>query len=149
MNLIPGALSASQGLQAEQLRMEVISQNVANARTTRTTAGGPYQRQAVRFSEALGEALSPSPTGSAGASDSVSSALSRAEIVPDNRPPIRVHQPGHPDADAEGYVSYPAINVHEEMADLISASRTYEANLAVIRNGRALAQQALSIGRRS
>jgi len=144
VNLIPGALSASQGLQAEQLRMEVISQNVANARTTRTNAGGPYQRQAVRFSEALGEALSPSPTSSAG----VSGALGRAEIVSDNRPPVRVHQPGHPDADAEGYVSYPAINVHEEMADLISAGRSYEANLAVIRNGRALALQALSIGRR-
>lgn len=144
MNLIPGAVSASHGLQAEQLRMEVISQNVANARTTRTAAGGPYQRQAVRFSEALGEALSGPPMGSP-----VSGVLTTAEIVTDDRPPVRVHQPGHPDADSEGFVSYPAINVHEEMADLISASRTYEANLAVIRNGRALAQQALSIGRRS
>lgn len=144
MNLIPGAVSASQGLQAEQLRMEVISQNVANARTTRTSAGGPYQRQAVRFSEALGEALSGPSAGAP-----PNSVLTRATIIPDERPPVRVHQPGHPDADSEGYVAYPAINVHEEMADLISASRTYEANLAVIRNGRALAQQALSIGRRA
>ena len=60
-----------------------------------------------------------------------------------------IRRPRHPDADGEGFVSYPAISVHEEMADLVSASRTYEANLAVIRNGRALAQQALSIGRRA
>jgi flagellar basal-body rod protein FlgC len=144
MNLIPGATSATQGLQAEQLRMEVISQNIANARTTRTSSGGPYQRQAVRFSEALGEALSGVDT-----TRGDRNAMPRLEILPDTRPPVRVHQPGHPDADGEGFVSYPAISVHEEMADLVSASRTYEANLAVIRNGRALAQQALSIGRRA
>jgi len=144
MNLVPGITSANQGLQAEQLRMEVISQNIANARTTKTAAGGPYQRQSVRFLDALGEALQgASSEGRPGGLQT------RTEIVKDSQPPVRVHQPGHPDADEDGYVSYPAINIHEEMADLISASRTYEANLAVIRNGRALAQQALSIGRRS
>lgn len=140
MNLIPGAGSASQGLRAEQVRLEVISQNIANARTTKTADGGPYQRQSVRFKAALGEAM-----------DAQASAGRKAptlEIVRDARPPVRVHQPGHPDADGEGFVAYPAINVHEEMADLISANRSYEANIAVIRNGRALAQQALSIGRR-
>jgi flagellar basal-body rod protein FlgC len=70
------------------------------------------------------------------------------EIVRDPRPAVRVYQPGHPDSDKEGFVAYPAINVHEEMADLISANRSYEANIAVMRNGRALAQQALSIGKR-
>lgn len=140
MNLIPGAGSASQGLRAEQVRLEIISQNIANARTTKTADGGPYQRQSVRFKAALGEAM-----------DAQASAGRKAptlEIVRDARPPVRVHQPGHPDADGEGFVAYPAINVHEEMADLISANRSYEANIAVIRNGRALAQQALSIGRR-
>ena len=151
MNLVPGITSANQGLQAEQLRMEVISQNIANARTTHTASGGAYQRQAVRFSEALGEALQGQSGGLRGFGPDRpgSGSMPRVDIIPDDRPPVRVHQPGHPDADEEGYVSYPAINVHEEMADLISASRTYEANLAVIRNGRALAQQALSIGRRS
>lgn len=140
MNLIPGAGSASQGLRAEQVRLEVISQNIANARTTKTADGGPYQRQSVRFKAALGEAMDAQASG-----DRKSPTL---EIVRDVRPPVRVHQPGHPDADGEGFVAYPAINVHEEMADLISANRSYEANIAVIRNGRALAQQALSIGRR-
>lgn len=141
--LIPGATSASHGLQAEQIRLEVISQNIANARTTKVAGGGSYQRQAVRFDAALGEALS-GPDRNRG----VDKGLPKVDIIRDVRPPVRVYQPGHPDADGEGFVAYPAINVHEEMADLMSASRTYEANLAVIRNGRALAQQALAIGKR-
>ena len=139
MNLIPGAETSSAGLRAEQLRLEVVGQNIANARTTHTEKGGPYQRQLVRFSSALGEAL--------GASDHGSQAPARADLVSDPAPPVRVYQPGHPDADNQGFVAYPAINVHEEMADMIAASRAYEANLAVIKNGRALAQQALAIGR--
>jgi flagellar basal-body rod protein FlgC len=140
VNLIPGAHSASQGLRAEQVRLEVISQNIANARTTKTAEGGPYQRQAVRFKAALGDAMA--------AQGGAAKNPPTLEIVRDPRAAVRVYQPGHPDADKEGFVAYPAINVHEEMADLISANRSYEANIAVMRNGRALAQQALSIGKR-
>jgi flagellar basal-body rod protein FlgC len=141
MNLIPGANSASQGLRAEQVRLEIISQNIANARTTKTADGGPYQRQSVRFKAALGDAMAAQSSSSAKNEPTL-------EIVRDPRPAVRVYQPGHPDSDKEGFVAYPAINIHEEMADLISANRSYEANIAVMRNGRALAQQALSIGKR-
>lgn len=136
--MIPGAGSAGTALMAEQVRLEVISQNIANARTTRTAAGGPYQRQQVRFLEAMRQA----EVSGGGA------VAPRWEIVRDPRPPVLVLQEGHPDADANGMVAFPAVNIHEEMADLMLASRAYEANLAVIRNGRALAQQALTIGKR-
>jgi flagellar basal-body rod protein FlgC len=140
-NLIPGGRLAGLALTAEQARIEVIGQNIANARTTRTASGGPYQRQQVRFSEAIRVAQS-------GPGQAASVASPAWQVVQDPRPPVMVHQEGHPDADASGMVAYPAINIHEEMADLMLANRAYEANLAVIRNGRALAQQALSIGRR-
>lgn len=125
-------------LTAEQARIEVIGQNIANARTTRTASGGPYQRQQVKFLDAI-RAVHGYPR---------SSMSPVWQVVQDPRPPVMVHQEGHPDADATGMVAYPAINIHEEMADLMIANRAYEANLSVIRNGRALAQQALSIGRR-
>ena len=119
--------------------MEVISQNIANANTTRGVDGQPYARAQVVFEAVLGEA------SAVGAS---SSTVRVARIEQDTRPARQVHNPGHPEADANGMVSLPNINIHEEMADLMIANRAYEANLSVIRNGRALAQQALSIGRR-
>lgn len=136
-SLIPGAAASGGALAAEQMRLDVISQNIANARTTRTAGGGPYQRQSVRFLDAFRRAGGPGQLVGP-----------RWEIVRDPRPPVMVHQPGHPDADASGMVPYPAIQLHEEMADYLVSSRAYEANLAVIRHGRALAQQALAIGRR-
>lgn len=75
-------------------------------------------------------------------------AVKVARIVSDSRPPISVYDPGHPDAGPDGMVLMPAINIHEEMADLIAASRTYEANLAVVKNARHMALQTLSIGKR-
>lgn len=137
-SLIPGARLAGMALTAEQARIEVIGQNIANARTTRTAAGGPYQRQQVKFLDAIRVAQGVQRPSTDPA----------WQVVQDPRPPLMVHQEGHPDADPSGMVAYPAINIHEEMADLMIANRAYEANLSVIRNGRALAQQALSIGRR-
>ena len=74
-------------------------------------------------------------------------ALRVARIEKDNRPPVQIYDPGNPDADTNGMVSTPNINIHEEMADLISASRSFEANLAVVKNARAMALQTLSIGK--
>jgi flagellar basal-body rod protein FlgC len=73
--------------------------------------------------------------------------LKVARIVSDPRPPVQVYDPGNPDADDQGMVSMPNVNIHEEMADLISASRTFEANLAVVKNARSMAMQTLSIGK--
>lgn len=139
--LLPGITSSTAALEAERTRLDVIAQNIANANTTRGPNGKPYQRQVVVFENALQQALN-------GASGSQVPTLRVASIQKDSRPPQLVYQPGHPDADANGMVALPNINIHEEMADLIVASRSFEANLAVIKNSRSLALQALSIGKR-
>jgi len=141
MNLLPGLASTSSALQAERVRLEVISQNIANANTTRTPEGGPYQRQVVKFETLLVDKI-------ASGSDSAIQQVKAALIDKDTRPPRMVHQPGHPDADVNGMVAYPNVNIHEEMADMIAASRAFEANLAVIRNARTMTLQSLSIGKR-
>ena len=119
----------------------MISQNIANANTTKTADGTPYQRQVVKFETLLQERIgSGSETGP--------QLVKAAHIVKDGKPPNSVYQPGHPDADAGGIVLYPNVNIHEEMADMIAATRAFEANLAVIKNARVLTLQTLSIGRR-
>lgn len=118
--------------------MEVISQNIANANTTSTEKGGPYQRQVVRFETIMANQFDPL---------NAKAEIRVAGIETDNRPFKFMHQPGHPDADAEGMVKYPNVNVHEEMADLIASSRAMEANLSIIRTARQMAMQTLAIGK--
>ena len=138
INILPGADSAASALQAEKVRMEVISQNIANANTTSTDKGGPYQRQVVRFETIMANQFDP---------QSAKAEVRVAGIETDNRPFKVMHQPGHPDADADGMVKYPNVNVHEEMADLIASSRAMEANLSIIRTARQMAMQTLAIGK--
>jgi len=120
--------------------MDVISQNIANANTSHGLDGKPYQRQQVVFETVLEQQQSGAPGGAP-------QTIRVARISPDDRPPRLLYQPGHPDADAQGMVAEPDINIHEEMADLITSSRTFEANLAVIKNARQMALQTLSIGK--
>ena len=143
INTHTGIDSTSSALAAERVRMEVITQNIANANTTRGLDGKPYQRQVVVFEQALQNAQGAF-SGIGGNPQTVEV----ARIDKDNRPPRIVYNPGHPDADADGMVALPNINIHEEMADLIAASRAFEANLAVVKNARSMAQQTLSIGKR-
>ena len=138
INILPGVDSAASALQAEKVRMEVISQNIANANTTRTSKGGPYQRQIVRFETIMANQFDPY---------SAKAEVRVAGIETDNRPFKIMHQPGHPDADADGMVRYPNVDVHEEMADLIASSRAMEANLSIIRTARQMAMQTLAIGK--
>ncbi len=142
INLLPGANSTSAALTAERTRLEVIAQNIANANTTRGLDGKPYQRQQVCFATALSSALDKLSAGEPGSGPEV------AEVRSDPRPGRMVYAPGHPHSNADGMVEMPNVNLHEEMADLVVASRTYEANLAVIKNSRLLAAQTLSIGKR-
>ena len=135
---LTGIDSSASALAAERVRMEVITQNIANANTTRGFDGKPYQRQQVVFEQVLQNAV-----GSSGPQK-----VEIARIEKDERPPRLIFNPGHPDADADGMVAMPNINIHEEMADLIAASRAFEANLAVVKNARAMALQTLSIGKR-
>lgn len=137
VDLLPGIQSSVAALAAEHTRLDVIAENIANANTTRGPDGKPYQRQVVVFESALQQAQQ--------AGDGHLPTLQVASIEKDQRPPVLVYEPGHPDANADGMVAMPNINIHEEMADMISASRTFEANLAVIKNSRAMALQALAI----
>jgi flagellar basal-body rod protein FlgC len=141
IDFLPGIGSSTAALTAERIRMDVISQNIANANTAQGLDGKPYQRQEVVFESVLNQqATDPS---------SVQPQPVRvARIQTDDRPPQMVYSPGHPNADKNGMVAMPNINIHEEMADMISASRAFEANLAVIKNAHAMALQALSIGKR-
>ena len=122
--------------------MEVITQNIANANTTHDLDGKPYQRQQVVFESVLDQQQR------AGGADPIAQGVQVARIQKDTRPPRMIFNPGHPEADANGMVAVPDINIHEEMADLIASSRAYEANLAVAKTARAMVLQTLSIGKR-
>jgi len=141
IHFIPSLASTTAALDAERTRLEVIAQNIANANTTHGVDGRPYQRQQVVFETALQHAQAKDGQSLAIAQPQVS------RIQKDTRPGATVYQPGHPDADANGMVQLPNVNLYEEMADMIVASRTYDANVAVFKNGRAMALQALSIGK--
>ena len=141
IQILTGIQNTSAALDAERTRLDVISQNIANAHTTRDIDGKPYQRRVVVFETALQNAMNGSGPGSN------LSPIQVAKIERDNRPPMKIYEPGNPEADAHGMVSMPNVNIHEEMADLISASRTFEANLAVVKNARSMAMQTQSIGK--
>ena len=141
LQILTGIQNTAAALDAERTRLDVISENIANAQTTRGIDGKPYQRRVVVFETALQQAIN-------GSNNAPTAALKVARVEKDSRPPLEVLQPGHPDADARGMVKLPNINIHEEMADMIAASRTFEANLAVVKNARAMALQTLAIGKR-
>lgn len=141
INLLNGIESTSAALHAEKIRMEVVGGNIANANVTRGPDGLPYQRKQVVFESVLKQAEA------AGGANIPSLHVARIEADP--RPPQMIHDPGHPDADPDtGMRPIPNINVFEEMADYMIASRAYEANLSVVKTARALALQTLAIGKR-
>jgi flagellar basal-body rod protein FlgC len=123
-------ISAS-GLSAQRARLDVIASNLANVETTRTPGGGPYRRLLPVFAS-----RTRNPGG-----------VAVVGIAVDPRDPRRVYQPGHPDADPDGFVAYPNVNIVEEMVDLVSATRSYEANAAAYNAAKTMAQRALDLGR--
>jgi len=142
------AISAS-GMTAERLRMDVVANNLANVNTTRTPGGGPFRRQQVAMAPAtatFGETL----VGLSGEDDGTETARGGVQvsgIVPDMRPFKRVYQPGHPDADKQGYVNLPNVDTVTEMVDMMGATRAYEANVAAVGAVKGMAMKALEIGR--
>jgi flagellar basal-body rod protein FlgC len=142
----PFAISAS-ALTAERLRMDVISNNIANANTTRTVEGGPYIRQRVVFSPRFDATTAFSSFIPTMTPDGLPAGVRVTGIQKDSSPVRMVYDPGHPDANAEGYVAYPNVNAVNEMVDLISASRAYEANITAFNSTKSMALQALSIGK--
>ena len=142
------AISAS-GMTAERLRMDVVANNLANVNTTRTPGGGPFRRQQVAIAPA-GTTFAQTLAGLSGEDSeegTVTGGVQVTGIVPDNRPFKRVYQPGHPDADAQGYVSLPNIDTVTEMVDMMGATRAYEANVAAVGAVKSMAMKALEIGR--
>jgi len=122
------SISAS-GLEAQRSRAEIITENLANADTTRTPEGGPYKRKDTVFTTSpVALSFSDALSAASGRSEGVSV----SDITIDDRDPERRYMPGHPDADAQGYVAFPRVDPAEEMVDLMSASRGYQANVAAI-----------------
>jgi flagellar basal-body rod protein FlgC len=147
------AISAS-GMTAERLRMDVVANNLANVNTTRTPGGGPFRRQQVTFAPAgtsFGETLAhlsdADSDGGEGGGGDAAGGVQVSGIVPDARPFKRVYEPGHPDADKQGYVSLPNVDTVTEMVDMMSATRAYEANVSAIGAVKSMAMKALEIGR--
>ena len=132
-------------LKAERTHLNVISMNLANAKTTRTVDGGPYRRKEAIFKET--EVDTPFSKAMNSALDQEVKGVRVESIQNDRRPLKQVYEPGHPDADEEGYVSYPDINVVEEMTNMLSAMRAYEANVSTITTSKAMFTKALEIGR--
>ena len=138
------AISAS-ALRAERLRLDVIASNLANANTTRTAAGGPYARRNVVFvSQAMESDFEA--TIQALSEEGARQGVAVADVVEDPTPPRLVFDPGHPDANPEGYVAYPNVNPVTEMVDLMAATRAYEANVQAVNATKKMAEAALSIG---
>ena len=145
MSLFSSIRLAANTLRANEIALQVVGQNLANANTTRTPEGGPYKRKDVIFAaQSQGESFkSMLQSGMKAAL----SAVSVAGIVEGEREPQLKYQPGHPDANAEGYVATPNINVIEEMVNMVSATRSYEAGVSAINASKKMALKALEIGR--
>ena len=140
MSLITALRISASGLTAQRQRAEISSTNLANSETTRTAEGGAYRRQDVVFqTTTFGETFQAASGGSEG--------VEVTDSVKDMRPFDRRFEPGHPDADGEGYVDYPNVNSMEEMANLVSAARSYEANLAAMSIVKTMLSTTLEIGR--
>lgn len=138
-------ISAS-ALTAEKLRMDIISKNIANANTTRTANGTPYRRQVVVF-EGSENNMPFSQYLNDASKAMIGSGVKIKGIVEDQSPFKMQYDPGNPDADENGYVKMPNVDVMTEMVNMITASRAYEANVTAINSAKSMAMKALEIGR--
>ncbi|HTA44367.1 MAG TPA: flagellar basal body rod protein FlgC [Bryobacteraceae bacterium] len=140
MSLFSALSVSASGMSAQRTRAEIITENLANAETTRTPDGGPYRRKDVvfesnnapSFASIFGDAMAPG-------------GVSVSSISVDDKDPVQRYQPGHPDAGPDGYVSYPRISPAEEMVDLMSASRGYQANIASMTAVKDMIQHSLDL----
>ena len=144
MGLFDAIDISGSGLSAERLRMDVTAENLANAQTTRGPNGGPYQRKEVVLQTAQPDGFRTQLTSAMGGTAPTMGAaqtpggVQAAQIVTDPTPPRQVYDPGHPDANAQGYVSLPNVNPVTEMVDLIASSRSYEANVTALQTAKTM-----------
>jgi flagellar basal-body rod protein FlgC len=152
MGIFTSIQTAGSGLTAQKLRLDVIADNIANATTTRTTEGGPFRRSRVIFRPRVSEPYWRSPFLPAKLQDEIGRGVRVERVEKDYAAePRLVYDPTHPDAiksgPRAGYVEFPNVNIVNEMVDMIAASRSYEANSAVINGTKAMFMKALEIGR--
>ena len=150
MSMFGGIDAAASGLTAERLRMDVISNNIANVNTTRTETGGPFRRQYVVFEPRTAQKQSFSSMLSGAMASSRPQAgdgVRAVGIEADNTQGNLIYDPGHPDANANGYVQMPNVNIVTEMVDMLTATRAYEANVTAVNAAKSMAMKALDIGR--
>jgi flagellar basal-body rod protein FlgC len=145
MNLLSALSVSASGMSAQRQRTELLVENLANSDTTRTPEGGPYRRKdtvftadpsAAEFSSLFENQMNQNAVG-----------VRVAQVVTDTREPEKRYLPGHPDADADGYVSYPRMNPAEDMVDLLNASRSYQANVSAISAVKDMIQKSLELFR--
>lgn len=138
------SISAS-GMSAQRERAEILVENIANADTTRTAEGGPYQRRDVVFQT---QQVSPAfSTFFENQLDGQAHGVGVSEVITDTSEPDRRYMPGHPDADKDGYVSFPRVNPAEDMVDLLGASRAYQANVSAISAVKDMIQKSIDLFR--
>jgi flagellar basal-body rod protein FlgC len=143
MKLFSAIETSASGLTAERLRLDLIASNLANAETTRTENGGPYVRKVAIYAPrgakySFRDILSTKFSG-------VSQGVQVVGIREDQTPFRSVYSPGHPEADEDGYVTYPNVDVVTEMVDMVAATRAYEANVTAIEAAKTMAQRALDL----
>jgi flagellar basal-body rod protein FlgC len=143
MNLLSALSVSASGMTAQRQRTELLVENLANSDTTRTPNGGPYQRkdvvfasdpEAAEFSSVFEDQMSGSGVG-----------VRVAQVVTDTQAPEKRYMPGHPDADADGYVAFPRVNPAEDMVDLLGASRSYQANVSAISAVKDMIQRSMDL----
>ncbi len=145
MDFLSSLNISGSGLTAQKLRMDIISQNIANSGVTRTEDGGPYRRKMVVLSSIKGggsfrDALETATKVKTGG-------VQVESVIEDQSPLVPVYNPNHPDADEEGYVMLPNVNTAQEMIDMLGASRAYEANVTAFNATKSMILKALEIGR--
>lgn len=144
MGIFQAIDASASGMTAERLRMDVISNNIANANTTRTSEGGPYRRQMVVFEPREGQ---PSFGQMLSKQMNTGEGVRVTGITKDNAPFKLMYDPNHPDANKDGYVEMPNVTIVSEMVDMITASRAYEANVTAANAAKSMAMKALDIGK--
>jgi flagellar basal-body rod protein FlgC len=145
MDILTGMRVSASGLAAQRMRMNTISSNIANVNTTRTPEGGPYRRkdvvlEAMPEAKSFGEILTSQPQRDI-------ARVQVTDVAVDRKAPLMKYEPDHPDANEDGYVAYPNINIMEEMANMIQATRAYEANISAMNMTKDMAMSSLELGR--
>lgn len=145
MDILSGMRVSASGMAAQRMRMNTINSNIANVHTTQTPEGGPYRRKEVVFeaipeAKSFGEILTTQPQREI-------ARVQATDILVDRKAPLLKYEPDHPDANEDGYVAYPNINLMEEMANMIMTTRAYEANVSAMNATKDMAMTSLELGR--